>query len=123
MHVTSGKWIFLCSFLHVCIQLASWGVGGKLKKVYSGNTGISGLVMCFCLPLIVLPMAIRYFRVNIRYEIRKGLHYMFIPFVIALLFHVLPEKLPVKGWMGISITIVLCVSLLLFIIRFMMDNI
>ena len=84
MHVSSGKWLFYATWIHVLLQLVSWGVGGKIEKLWEGTTGRTGITMVICLPLIALPMMMKYFKINIRYEIRKGLHYLFFAFAIAL---------------------------------------
>ena len=87
MHVSCGKWLFYATWIHVLLQLVSWGVGGKIEKLWKGTTGRTGVTMVICLPLIefiALPMMVKYFKINIRYEVRKGLHYLFFAFAIAL---------------------------------------
>ena len=51
------------------LQLVSWGVGGKIEKLWKGTTGRTGVTMVICLPLIALPMMVKYFKINIRYEV------------------------------------------------------
>ena len=73
------------------------GVGGKIEKVWKGITGRKGITMVICLPLIALPMMVKYFKINIRYEVRKGLHYLFFAFAIALV-SIFPSSLIVCSY-------------------------
>ena len=83
--------IILCN-MDTCI----WGVGGKIEKLWKGTTGRKGITMVICLPLIALPMMVKYFKINIRYEVRKGLHYLFFAFAVAFL--VVQLELPVASF-------------------------
>ena len=67
-----------------------------LFKHFSGITGV--LIILSCL-LICIPMTI--YRKEIRYEIRKRMHYLFILFAVAMMFHTPASGMPNGGFTGI----------------------
>ncbi|KAL7548833.1 hypothetical protein ACHAWF_012090 [Thalassiosira exigua] len=112
LHKYNGRWIFYFCWFHVLFQLISWGITNKMDHLWAGQTGKTGLVMIACLPVISIPMLFRYFRVKFPYELRKALHYIFVVFVLALIFHVKSNKLPWAGWNAVVMGTVFCIYLL-----------
>ena len=74
-------------------------------------------------PLITFVMMS--FKTKISYEIRKGLHYLFFLFAIALCFHVPPSAIPNCGFIAyvLGFSIVLYTLDRLYIIFFMTERI
>ena len=60
--------------------------------------GITGAITVVCTPLIAFPMI--YFKDKISYEVRKGLHYLFYVFAVAMCFHVPPTAVPNGGYIA-----------------------
>lgn len=89
-HDYSGRYIFWSALIHTIFHIIRWGLQGNNDLLWTSRSGRSGIVSMAVCPLIVILMV--YFRKEISYEIRKGLHYLFIPFTISLCFHA-----PVSG--------------------------
>lgn len=60
---------------------------GDIRLLTTTATGISGLTAMLATPLIVWPMALPSLKKRLRFEIRKGLHYLSWVWAIALLYH------------------------------------
>ena len=76
-HTIFGWIVALASSVHSIFHFARWGRQGILGEMLANNiSGITGIV-CFVLtPFIVLPMRFEWFKKNMSFELRKGLHYL-----------------------------------------------
>eukprot|EP00640_Fibrocapsa_japonica_P000100 CAMPEP_0113936046 /NCGR_PEP_ID=MMETSP1339-20121228/3042_1 /TAXON_ID=94617 /ORGANISM="Fibrocapsa japonica" /LENGTH=543 /DNA_ID=CAMNT_0000938383 /DNA_START=238 /DNA_END=1870 /DNA_ORIENTATION=- /assembly_acc=CAM_ASM_000762 len=84
-HVFCGKLICFEALVHTIFHFIRWGLQGKLMFIFSTRTGSTGLLAFIILLLISVPMTL--LRAKICYEVRKALHWMFIPFAICLAWH------------------------------------
>jgi ferric-chelate reductase len=98
LHVYCGWTILYCSGVHGIFHTCRWANQGNLNLLYQHFSGISGLIIMSSCLLICLPMTI--FKNRIRYEIRKGLHYFFVLFALALCFHTPRSAIPNGGFSG-----------------------
>ena len=96
LHLYCGWTIFACSILHSIAHLARWGQQGNLYLLFHHFSGISGLIIIATCLLICIPMTL--WRDQIKYEIRKKAHYLFIVFALALCFHTPASAIPNGGF-------------------------
>jgi ferric-chelate reductase len=96
LHVYCGWTIVVFSMIHTVFHIARWAQQGTLYLLIDHFSGISGLFIILSCLLICIPMTI--FRQQIRYEIRKNLHYLFIVFAGALMFHTPTSAIPNGGF-------------------------
>ena len=64
-----------------------WGLNGTISLLWQTRTGIAGLIAASMTPLICWPMYVPALKRNIKFEVRKGLHYLSVVWAIALLWH------------------------------------
>lgn len=96
LHVYCGWTIVIFSMIHVIFHIARWAQQGNLYLLVGHFSGLSGLFIILSCLLICIPMTI--FRQYIRYEVRKNLHYLFIVFAGALIFHTPTSAIPNGGF-------------------------
>ena len=86
MHAKTGRFVGAAALLHTVAHCIRWALQRNLGRLLLGTTtGVSGLVAIVLLPLISLPMMLPpSVRARVSYEVRKTLHYLFIPFCAAL---------------------------------------
>jgi hypothetical protein len=87
LHVLCGRFLPYYVWLHTLFHLLRWGRQGQIRLLYQDETGRSGVIAVLILPLITAPMVYEFLRKRIRWEWRKGLHYLCIPWAIAVAFH------------------------------------
>mmetsp|Transcript_17210 Transcript_17210/g.32305 ORF Transcript_17210/g.32305 Transcript_17210/m.32305 type:complete len:338 (+) Transcript_17210:752-1765(+) len=83
--------------VHTIFHILRWISQGNISLLVTSAAGITGLITITLTPLIAFPMM--YCRKSIRYEIRKGLHYLFYIFAITMCFHVPPSAIPNGGFL------------------------
>ena len=96
LHVYCGWTILYCSIVHAAFHICRWAMQGNLNLLYTHFSGITGLIIIGSCMLICLPMTI--FKKQLRYEIRKNLHYLFFLFAAALCFHTPRSAIPNGGF-------------------------
>jgi len=96
LHVYCGWTILVCSLIHSALHLGRWAQQGNLSLLIEHSTGVTGLVVLVALVLICIPMMIC--RKQIKYEIRKRIHYFFIIFALAMCFHTTTKAIPYGGY-------------------------
>ncbi|KAL7525609.1 hypothetical protein ACHAXR_002213, partial [Thalassiosira sp. AJA248-18] len=95
-HVHAGRYIAYDVWLHAVFHLLRWFSQGNINLLWTSLAGQSGLATVLVTPLITIPM-MRY-KKQIRYEIRKALHYLFYGFAVAMCFHVPWTAIPNGGF-------------------------
>lgn len=93
LHKLFGIVIGIETTSHSFFHMLRWGLNADISFLWTTRTGITGLIALFITLFIVLPMAVAFLKERIRYEVRKGLHYLSIIWAVALLFHA-PSKIP-----------------------------
>ena len=93
VHKIFGIVIGIETMFHSFFHLLRWGLNNELSLLWNTATGITGLIAGVVTPLICWPMIIPYLKQQISFEVRKGLHYLFVFWAIALLYHA-PSKIP-----------------------------
>ncbi len=78
---------------HSFFHLLRWGLNNEMSLLWQTATGITGFIAAAVTPMICLPMVVPYLKKSIKFEVRKGLHYLSIVWAIALLFHA-PSRIP-----------------------------
>jgi hypothetical protein len=86
-----------------------WGLNNSIHLLWDTNTGITGLVAATATPLIVWPMVIPALKERLRFEVRKGLHYLSWVWAITLMWHA-----PSRIYYLIGMCDIIC-SLILFV--------
>ena len=92
LHKLFGIVIGIETTSHSFLHMLRWGLNADVSFLWTTRTGITGLIALFITPFIVLPMAVAFLKERIRYEVRKGLHYLSVLWAAALLFHA-PSKI------------------------------
>lgn len=87
VHKTFGIVVGIETMSHSFFHMLRWGLSQDINLLWETKTGITGLIAAFVTPLICWPMAIEYLKQRIKFEVRKGLHYLAVVWIIALMFH------------------------------------
>jgi len=95
-HTYAGAYIVFDVWIHALFHLLRWADQENLDLVWTTRVGRSGVCALMVIPLIGVPMM--YCKAQLSYEVRKGLHYCFYVFGIALCFHVPTSALPNGGF-------------------------
>lgn len=107
LHIWCGKIILLDGLLHALFHIIRWSDQGVMYLMFDHFTGLSGFVLTICICIICIPMYFDWARTRISYEVRKGMHYFFIPMSIALAFHVPLTTIPNGGFAPIIFPILI----------------
>ena len=123
LHVYCGWTIFFCSIIHATCHIARSAVQQNLDLLYSHATGVTGVIIFVSCLLICIPMT--FLRKYITYEWRKSLHYLFLVFALALMFHTPKSAIPNGGFTIYVFGIVLSLYVLdsLYTLFFMTEKI
>ena len=123
LHTYCGRFIAIDVWIHTIFHLLRWGHQGNIKLLWTCAAGLSGLVAVVVTPLITIFML--FFKTRISYEVRKGLHYLFYPFAIALCFHVPPSGIPNGGFIAYVLGFSIAVYTLdrMYVVFFMTERI
>ena len=93
VHRFFGIWVGVESFLHSLFHIIRWALrNDDIQYLWTSQTGKTGLVTLCCSPLVILPMAAPYLKTKMRFEWRKGLHYLSCVWVLSLMFHA-PQRI------------------------------
>ena len=87
IHTLSGAAIGYAALLHSLVHLLRWGLQGRLDMVWGSASGLSGVLACLVTPFVSWPMQFAPLRARLRWELRKGLHYLSVLWGLALCFH------------------------------------
>jgi ferric-chelate reductase len=96
LHIYCGWTIFICAIIHTIAHIARWAAQGNLSLLVMHISGVTGLIIILSCLMICIPMTL--FRKQIKYEVRKRLHYLFILFAGALAFHTPKSAVPNGGF-------------------------
>jgi predicted ferric reductase len=105
LHVFSGWTILVNGMTHAAFHIARWISQNNVALLWKHFSGISGLIVTVAMCLICFPMLI--YKHKVRYEIRKGLHYFFILFCLAMCFHAPTSAFPNGGFSTWGFTILI----------------
>mmetsp|Transcript_19662 Transcript_19662/g.27645 ORF Transcript_19662/g.27645 Transcript_19662/m.27645 type:complete len:732 (+) Transcript_19662:212-2407(+) len=92
LHVIFGKCVGVETMSHSFFHIWRWIHRNDIQQLWTTTTGVTGLLAALITPLIVWPMTVPSLKSSIRYEIRKGLHYLFIPWALLLMYHA-PQRI------------------------------
>lgn len=98
LHIYAGQYIAIDVWVHTYFHVMRWIEQKKGSLMWRTQTGLSGLVVLAFVPIIAIPMVI--WKRKMRYEIRKGLHYLFYAFAIGMCFHVPTSAFPNGGFIA-----------------------
>ena len=98
LHIYCGRFIAFDVWVHTIFHLLRWGNQGNANLLWTSAAGITGLITVIATPIITIFMMM--FKTQITYEVRKGLHYLFFLFAIAMCFHVPASGIPNGGFIG-----------------------
>ncbi len=87
VHAIFGTVVGIETMSHSFFHLLRWGLNNDIRLLWQSNSGITGLIAASCTPLMVWPMVIPAIKERVRYEVRKGLHYLSWVWALALLWH------------------------------------
>ena len=88
VHNIFGVVVGIETMSHSFFHILRWALrDDDIRLLTTTATGISGLTAMLATPLIVWPMALPSLKKRLRFEIRKGLHYLSWVWAIALLYH------------------------------------
>jgi predicted ferric reductase len=96
LHVFSGWTILINGLSHTVFHLARWASQKNMHLLWRHFSGVSGLLITVAMCLVCIPMLI--YKKEVRYEIRKGLHYFFVLFCLAMCFHAPTASFPNGGF-------------------------
>ncbi|KAL7555274.1 hypothetical protein ACHAWF_019016 [Thalassiosira exigua] len=97
-HTHAGRYITFDVWIHTLFHILRWASQGNMRLLWTSPAGVTGLITIIVAPLITFPMM--YYKPKLRYEIRKGLHYLFYVFAITMCFHVPTSAIPNGGFIG-----------------------
>lgn len=98
VHAHCGRFVAYMITVHTLFHLIRWGIAGNILLLIKSAAGITGFIAVYFTSFIIAVMMSDTLRSKIRFEIRKGLHYLFYMFAIALVWHVPTSALPWGGY-------------------------
>lgn len=114
LHIYCGWVVVLDGLVHALFHIIRWTSHGNMWLFFGTRTGLSGFVITVCTVIIGFPMMFEPLRKRMQYEVRKGLHYFFIVFCIAMSFHAPLSTIPNGGFAPILFPVI--------ILWYMFDN-
>ncbi|CAM9969245.1 unnamed protein product [Ectocarpus sp. 4 AP-2014] len=87
LHTYFGVLILLCSVVHSACHIAVGALQRRADHAFKNKMSRSGVVAVLLLLPIALPMTVGLAKAKLTFEVRKYLHLLFIPFMIAVCFH------------------------------------
>ena len=93
VHKIFGTVVGVETMFHSFFHLLRWSLNNETSLSWQTATGITGLIAAVVTPLICWPMSIPCLKQRISFEARKGLHYLFVVWAVALLYHA-PSRIP-----------------------------
>ncbi len=87
VHKLFGVVVGIETMSHSFFHMLRWGLNGDISLLWETNSGITGLITMIITPLICWPMFVPVLKQNMKFELRKGLHYLAVVWAMALLWH------------------------------------
>ena len=87
VHRIFGIVVGIETMFHSFFHMLRWGLNYDISFLWTTATGITGLTAVMVTSLIVWPMVIPPLKHRLPFELRKGLHYLWILWAVALVFH------------------------------------
>ena len=103
LHTLGGVIVGWAVCIHGVAHFARWASQGNLPFLWTHTTGRSGAISLLLTPLIVVPMRWARVRKKMRWELRKGLHYLSVIWAFAILFHA--PQCKIAWYIGIPLAI------------------
>jgi len=92
VHRLFGVVVGIETMSHSFFHLLRWGLNGDISLLWENKTGVTGLIAGIITPLVCWPMFVPALKQNMKFELRKGLHYLAVVWAMALLFHA-PDRI------------------------------
>ena len=92
VHKLFGVVVGIETMSHSFFHLLRWELNGDFSLLWETKTGITGLITAIITPLVCWPMYVPALKKNMKFELRKGLHYLAVVWALALLWHA-PSKI------------------------------
>ncbi len=92
VHRLFGVVVGIETMSHSFFHLLRWGLNGDISLLWENKTGVTGLIAGIITPLVCWPMYAPVLKQNMKFELRKGLHYLAVVWALALLFHA-PDRI------------------------------
>ena len=105
LHVYCGWTVLICSTIHSMFHVLRWASQGNIYLLYHHVTGFTGTIIATSTLFVCLPMTI--FKENIKYEVRKYAHYLFVVVAFCLAYHTSPKSIPNGGFSAYVFSILL----------------
>ena len=87
VHKIFGIVVGIETMFHSFFHMLRWGLNDDISFLWTTATGITGLIAVLVTSLIVWPMVIPPLKHRLPFELRKGLHSLWIVWVMSLVFH------------------------------------
>jgi hypothetical protein len=93
VHSLFGMIVGVESACHTFFHVLRWARrNNDIQLLWTSKTGVTGLVAMILCPFIVLPMTVPYLKKRMKFEWRKGLHYLSVVWGAALMCHA-PQRI------------------------------
>lgn len=92
VHRLFGVVVGIETMSHSFFHLLRWGLNGDINLLWENKTGVTGLIAGIITPLVCWPMYVPVLKHKMKFELRKGLHYLAVVWALALLFHA-PDRI------------------------------
>ena len=92
VHRLFGVVVGIETMSHSFFHMLRWGLNGDISILWETKTGVTGLVAMFATPLICWPMIVPVLKQNMKFELRKGLHFLVVVWALSLLWHA-PDRI------------------------------
>ena len=77
IHSIFGVVIGIETMFHSFFHGLRWGINNDIRFLWKTKSGITGVIAASVTPFNVWPMVIPKLKTHLRFEVRKGLHYLF----------------------------------------------
>jgi len=87
VHKIFGIVVGIETMFHSFFHMLRWGLNSDISLLWTTATGKTGLIAAIMTPIICWPMAVPAIKQRLAFEVRKGLHYLSLVWIFALVFH------------------------------------
>jgi len=87
IHSIFGVVIGIETMFHSFLHIIRWGVNSDIDLLWNTSTGFTGSIAAGSTLFIVWPMVVPQLKERLRFEVRKGLHYLSWVWALALMWH------------------------------------
>ena len=87
IHSIFGVVIGIETMFHSSLHIIRWGINNDIDLLWNTSTGVTGLIAAGSTLFIVWPMVVPQLKERLRFEVRKGLHYLSWVWALALMWH------------------------------------